>query len=266
MTIHALTAPRPTHVAVTGASSGIGAAIARELSSRGASVTLIARRAALLQELGATLGGPHHLAVQDLGELARACDWIVPAEAALGPIDVLVNNAGVQILGHTAQISPEEGERLLAVDLLAPLRLIQHTLPGMIARGRGTIVNIASMAALAPTPFMTHYNAAKGGLAAASEALRGELQRTGVNVVTVYPGVIDDTDLARAALASYGEAGAIGRMPRGTSAGLALRICKAIDARQARVVYPASGLWARWFPGPTRWLLDHLTPEPSHRS
>lgn len=260
---NALTHSAPLHVAVTGASSGIGAAIAVELARSGASVTLVARRRELLETVAARLAGRTHLAVQDLGDLAHAADWIAPAEAALGPIDVLVNNAGIQLLGRTAQVSAEEGERLLAVDLLAPLRLIHRVLPGMIARGRGAIVNIASMAALAPTPFMTHYNAAKGGLAAASEALRGELRRTGVNVLTVYPGIIDDTDLAKSALAAYGEQGAVGRVPRGSSQGLAARIQRAIDKNQARVIYPASGLWARWLPGPTRWLIDRLTPEPA---
>jgi short-subunit dehydrogenase len=131
----------------------------------------------------------------------------------------------------------------------------------MIRRGAGTIVDIASMAALAPTPGMTHYNAAKGGLAAASEALRGELAGTGVHVVTVYPGIIASTAMARTAMAKYGPSRAISMFPTGTEEVLAALVHRAVRRRQARVIYPRSGALSRWFPGTTRWLVDRLTPK-----
>jgi len=117
------------------------------------------------------------------------------------------------------------------------------------------------MAALAPTPGMTHYNAAKGGLAAASEALRGELAGTGVHVVTVYPGIIASTAMAQTAMAKYGPSRAISMFPTGTEETLAALVHRAIRRKQARVIYPRSGALSRWFPGTTRWLVDRFTPK-----
>jgi short-subunit dehydrogenase len=249
------------HVAITGASSGIGASLAREFSANGHAITLVARRADLLKDVAASLPGKSHVAVADLADLPRATSFIGPAEDALGPIDVLINNAGVQIVGATTDVSPDDGEKLLAVDLLAPLRLTRAVLPAMIARGSGTIVDIASMAALAPTLGMTHYNAAKGGLAAASEALRGELRGTGVHVVTVYPGIIASTDMARAAFEKYESSKMLSAFPRGTEEVLAALVHRAVVRRQARVIYPRSGALSRWFPGTTRWFVDRFTPK-----
>lgn len=249
------------HIAITGASSGIGAALARELARAGHDLTLVARREERLRALAAELAPARvHVVVHDLGDVTRAADWLGAAEDALGPIDVLVNNAGVQIVAPTVSVDPEEGERVLAVDLLAPLRLTRAVLPGMLARKRGTVVDIASMAALAPTPGMTHYNAAKAGLAAASEALRGELRGTGVHVVTVYPGIIDSTDMAQAALEKYEASRVTAAFPRGSEIVLARKVRRAIERAEPRVIYPSSGALSRWFPGPTRWLMDRLTP------
>ncbi len=249
------------HIAITGASSGIGAAYARRFAASGHSLTLVARRSAELSGLAREIGEERcHVAVHDLADLGRAADWIPPAERRHGPIDVLVNNAGVQIVAATKDVDPEDGERLIAVDLLAPLRLVRAILPGMLLRGRGVIVDVASMAALAPTPFMTHYNAAKGGLAAASEALRGELRGTGVHVVTVYPGIIASTAMARAALDTYEPSRLLSAFPTGTEEKLAELTLRAILHRIDRVIYPRSGVLSRWFPGATRWLLDRFTP------
>src|SRR5438552_3578451 len=107
------------HIAITGASTGIGAALAREFIQSGASVTLVARRRELLDRLATDApAGRAFVAPRDLANVGQACDWIAPAERALGPIDVLVNNAGVQIIGPTALTASEDGERLLAINLL----------------------------------------------------------------------------------------------------------------------------------------------------
>ena len=249
------------HVAITGASSGIGYEMAQHASRQGADVTVVARRRDLLEEMVRGIKTRSFVVEQDLSDLARCVDWVGPAETTLGPIDVLVNNAGVQIVAPLQEVAVEQGERLIAVNLLAPLRIMQAVLPRMMARHSGTIVNIASMAALAPTPGMTHYNASKGGLAAASEALRGELRNTGVNVVTVYPGIIDSTDMAKNALRTYGENQVLALVPRGTTTQLALEVFRAVERRRARVIYPRSGVLARWFPGPTRWFIDRATPQ-----
>ena len=253
---------RDKHVVVTGASAGIGAAVARAASAAGAKVTLVARREAALEALAAELPGPAHLIARDLVDLDVS--WLAGAEAALGPVDVLVNNAGVQVIGRTHTVDLERAEQSLVLNLMVPLRLIRTLLPHMIERGSGTIVNIASMAALAPTPGMTWYNAGKGGIAAASEALRGELAGTGVDVCTVYPGLITDTDMGRHGMASYGADDnlAIRMQPQGSAPDLASVILRAVDRRHARVIWPRANVLARHFPATTRWAMDTFAPLP----
>jgi short-subunit dehydrogenase len=247
------------HIVITGASSGIGAALARELAKLpNARLTLVARRRRLLEELASELPIKTFVVERDLADLAPA-DWLADAERENGPIDVLVNNAGVHVIGRTASIDVARGEASLNLNLLTPLRLTRAVLPGMLARRRGTIVDISSMAALAPTPGMTYYNAAKAGLAASSEALRGELRGTGVHVVTVYPGIVA-TELAERGLAAYGSNFALRLQPRGTTSGLAALIRRAIAKKEARVVYPRAYGFVRWFGPIVRWFVDRFSP------
>ena len=151
------------HVAVTGASAGIGEAIAREYGRAGASVTLVARRKERLDAIAKEMGGKTAVFAVDLSDSSKACDWIAAAEAALGPIDVLVNNAGAQIVGATDEADVDKGEEILRLNVFTPMRLTRAVLPGMLARGFGAIVDVASMAGLTPMPGMFYYNAAKGG-------------------------------------------------------------------------------------------------------
>src|SRR5262249_13629416 len=153
--------------------------------------------------------------------LTQACDWIGPAEEKLGPIDVLVNNAGVQNSGLTAESDVAEAERLLRVNLFAPLFATRALLPRMLERGSGTIIDVASVAALVAAPGQAWYGASKAGLATFSEALRGELRGTGVHVLTVYPGPVD-TAMAKAAYEVFGgKKGIVGMLPEGDAAELA---------------------------------------------
>jgi NADP-dependent 3-hydroxy acid dehydrogenase YdfG len=138
------------HVFITGASSGIGEAFAREHHKRGASVSLVARRKQKLDALVSELGSRAIAIEADLTSPRAAEAAIAPAEAAFGPIDVLVNNAGVQIVALAEETDPDAGEALLSLNVATPLRLIRHLLPAMKKRGAGTIVNVASMAALSP--------------------------------------------------------------------------------------------------------------------
>ena len=131
------------HVVVTGASSGIGEAIAREYFARGASVTLVARRKEHLERIAAAGTGRAHVVNADLADPGAAWTWVDEAESALGPIDVLVNNAGIQIVKHAADTEWDAAERLLRLDLLVPLRLTTLVLQRMIPRRSGTIVDIA---------------------------------------------------------------------------------------------------------------------------
>lgn len=251
-----------THVVVTGASSGIGEALVREYVAASARVTMVARRQSLLDALRLELGDAVRVVVADLADPEQATSWIAGAIAESGPIDVLVNNAGVQIIAPTAEIDNARMRAMLEVDLYAPLAIIGVVLPQMIARGSGAIVNVASLAALAPTPGMAHYSAAKAGLAAASECMRAEVARQGVHVVTVYPGPVD-TPMARAAYQIVPPTTAVRMLPEGNPTHLARRIRAAVDRRRARVIYPWAYTLVRHTPALTRVMLDALTPVPS---
>jgi short-subunit dehydrogenase len=252
------------HVVVTGASAGIGLALARAYAARGCVLTLVARRGDRLRELADSLPTRTHTVALDLSVPADAPSFLPGAIAALGPIGVLVNNAGLQVVGRTHTIDIDAAEASLVTNLLTPLRLIRAVLPAMIEARSGTIVNVASMAALAPTPGMTWYNAGKGGLAAASEALRGELRGSGVSVLTVYPGIIAETDMAKAAIDRYGGSGslALRMQPTGTCTDLAGLVVRATERGTARVIWPRANQLARHFPAATRWMMDALTPLP----
>ena len=248
------------HVLITGASSGIGAAIADEYLRRGAAVTLVARRRDRLDAIAATAAeGRAHVIACDLAGHERAPAVAEEAEGVLGPIDVLVNNAGVQILGPAHEADWEEGERLLRVNVLAPMRMTRAVLPGMIARRSGAIVDVASMAGIAPTPGMWFYNASKGALAAASEGLRAEVAPHGVHVLTVYPGPVK-SDMETAARAAFETTSTLSKVPTGTPEVLARLIADAVDRRRPRVIYPRVYGLSRLFPNATRWLVDNFTP------
>lgn len=250
---------RRMHVVVTGASAGIGEAIARELARAGGKLSLVARRKDKLEKLAADIGDGALALPRDLGDPTQATDWIAEAEAAHGPIDVLVNNAGVQIIEPLETTDPDAGEQLLRLNVLTPMRLTRAVVPGMIARGRGTIVDIASMAALTPMPGMFYYNGAKAALANASEGLRGELRGTGVHVVTVYPGPVH-TDMGARGVLRYEKTLAAALSPWGTADELAVLVRKAIEKKRARIIYPRSYAVARWFPNLSRWFTARFSP------
>lgn len=241
------------NVVVTGASSGIGEAIARTFLQRGAHVTMVARRRDRLARIAEGFDAAKSklieadLATGDIG-------WFDPEG-----VDVLINNAGVQIVRSVVETPWEDAERLLRLDLLVPLKLTQRALPAMTARGTGTIVDVASMAAIAPTPGMFFYNAAKAGLGAASEGLRAEVKRQGIHVVTVYPGPVT-SDMEAAGRAAYVEAAASKHAPTGSPDVLAALIYRAVVRKHDRIVYPRVYGLARHFPNMTRWALDTLTP------
>ncbi len=248
------------HVILTGASSGIGEAIAKEYLARGASLTLVARRKKNLEAIAKGHEDRCHVVEADLTDYAHACDWVDGAIDALGDVDVLINNAGVQIVAATTATSWEDGERLLHLNVFSPLKLTKHVLPAMIARGKGTIVDIASMAAISPTPGMFFYNASKGALAAASEGLRGELRHTGVHVMTVYPGPVR-TAMEATGRAAYEETAAMKWFtPTGDADVLAGLVCDGVRSGRHRIIYPGTYAFARHFPNLTRFVVDRFTP------
>ncbi len=197
----------------------------------------------------------------DLGDPAVAFSWIDGAEKANGPIDVHINNAGVQIVGPMLETKWEDGERLLQLDLHTPLRLNQLILKRMVPRRSGTIVDVASMAAIGPTPGMYFYNAAKAGLAAASEALRAEMKPHGIHIVTVYPGPVS-SDMETAARDKYVLNAAAKYTPTGSAEVLAKLIAKAVEKKApACPVSRRSNSLSRHLPNFTRWAIDAFTPK-----
>jgi short-subunit dehydrogenase len=176
---------------VTGASGGIGAAIARELHARGATVLLSGRRGDVLEQLAAELGERATVVPADLSssEGVRAL-----AEAA-ADVDVLVANAALPGSGRLETFTPEEIDRTIDVNLRAPVQLARELVPRMVERGSGHAVFICSMSGKIPTGGGSVYSATKFGLRGFAAALRDELHRTGVGVTTVFPGFVSEAGL-----------------------------------------------------------------------
>jgi short-subunit dehydrogenase len=164
---------------VTGASSGIGQATSMRLAAAGAEVLALGRNRPALE----LVGQPIVCDLLDRAQLDRAV-----TEA--GPVDVLVNNAGIGWLGPLHELDPDMLERLVRVNLLAPVLLTRALLPGMLERGRGHVVNVGSIVGLVGAKGEAGYASTKGGLVAFTESLRQELGQTPVKVSLVTPGAI----------------------------------------------------------------------------
>jgi short-subunit dehydrogenase len=176
-------------VLLTGATGGIGHAIARALGARGASLILTGRRAEVLEPLAA-----------ELNARAIAIDLSSPAEIdrllqECGEIDILVANAALPGSGTLDSFSVEEIDRALDVNLRAPIVLAHALVPGMVDRGRGHLLFMSSLAGKAATPGTALYNASKYGLRGFSSALRADLRASGVGVSAVFPGFIRDAGM-----------------------------------------------------------------------
>lgn len=187
----ALPAPGDDRAAiVTGASSGIGEAIARELARRGYQLVLVARDEERLGALAADLGARAHAMPVDLS--CRSDRAALPDRvAALGLTpDILVNNAGVSVIAPVSQAVPEEQLNLIEVDVAAVVDLCSRFLPGMLARGRGAVLNVSSLAGFSPLPGQAAYGAAKAFVLSYTQALRTELHRTGVVATALCPGPV----------------------------------------------------------------------------
>jgi short-subunit dehydrogenase len=247
------------HVVITGASSGIGAALARQLGSAGHTLTLVARRRELLDALAVELGNRTFVVEHDLSNPDRATEWLASAESVHGPINILINNAGMENTGPSAAADPETCRRLLDLNLVTPLLLVRALLPAMTARGNGMIVNVSSVAALVSVPMQAYYGASKAGLAMFSETLRAELADSGVHVITVYPGPVT-TAMGDAAAEKFGGRDRIPAMPEGTAVELARLIHRAIERRAPRVIYPRVYTMSRWLGPVARAIVDRFAP------
>jgi short-subunit dehydrogenase len=176
---------------VTGASSGIGAAVAVQLAARGATVVAVARRKDKLDEVVARCGPSSVACAADVSSRDE-CERVVrEAEDRFGRVDVLVNNAGISIHKSAAHTSVDDVDRIMAVNFFAPVAITTAALPGMLDRGEGSIVNVKSVAGYLPNPGEAAYGASKAALSRWSHGLSIDLHGSGVHVGVVSPGPID---------------------------------------------------------------------------
>ncbi|MEE8664111.1 MAG: 3-oxoacyl-[acyl-carrier-protein] reductase [Acetobacter sp.] len=176
---------------VTGATGGIGAAIARVLHAQGAKVVLSGTRAAVLEELAAQLGERAFVVTADLSDAAATDALVGRAEEAAGaPLDILVNNAGLTRDTLAIRMKDEDWERVLNVDLASPFRLCRAALKGMLRRRSGRIISIASIVGTTGNAGQANYSAAKAGLIGMSKSLAQEAGSRGVTVNVVAPGFV----------------------------------------------------------------------------
>lgn len=177
-----------TTALVTGASSGIGLAFARRLASEGHDLVVVARSVDKLEELAGSLAVSVEVIGADLADVAGM--GVVEARLRSGerPIDLLINNAGFGTTGKFAELPIEEEDSEIRLNVLALTRLTGAALPGMVARRRGSVVNVASIAAFQPTPGTATYGGTKAYVLSFTQALREELRGTGVKALVLCPG------------------------------------------------------------------------------
>lgn len=194
-TLHLMTTSTvPATALVTGASSGLGLEMARQLAAHGANLILVARSAGKLQELAQELTSRYNIQVHVLPadlNAPGAGQKLHDAVIAQGlQVDILVNNAGLGFFGEFWEQSPADLQRMINVNISALTELTRCFLPGMQERGRGRILNVASTAAFQPGPLMSVYYATKAYVLSFSEALNEELRGQGVSVTALCPGPV----------------------------------------------------------------------------
>ena len=208
---------------VTGASGGIGAEIARILHGQGAILALSGTRTKQLEALAAELGDRAHVCPADLRDPDAAERLIAAAEAAAGPLHILVNNAGLTRDVLALRMKDEDWASVLDVDLAAPFRLSRAALRGMVRRRAGRLIAIGSIVGATGNPGQANYAAAKAGLIGMTKALAQEVASRGITVNAVAPGFIDTpmtqalSDAQRAKLADSIPLGRLGQ-PRDVAA------------------------------------------------
>lgn len=183
---------------LTGASRGLGVYIAEALTRKGVSLALAARSEAELKETQATverLGGRAIAVPTDVGKLTDLQALVETTQKELGPVDLLVNNAGVEKYALYQELDPQVIEKTLRVNLWAPEVLTRLVLPGMVERRRGHIVNVASVAGKTAVPYNSIYSSSKHGLVGFSWSLREEVKQYHVGVSVVCPGFVSESGM-----------------------------------------------------------------------
>lgn len=224
---------------ITGASRGIGVHVARALAAEGAAVGLVARSADDLRAAATSLRDQHGVStaaapadLTDRDDLEAATRRV---RAELGPVDVLVNNAGVMAPYPFHLRDTREIERGVRLNLLAPLLLVRRLLPGMVERGRGHVVNISSLAGKAGPPYEGVYGATKAGLIGFTQSLRRELHGTDVGASVICPGYVSGTGMYADAVEETG-ARAPEKAGRATPDGVAAAVVRAIREDEPEII------------------------------
>jgi uncharacterized protein len=249
-------------ILVTGASSGIGRALARELAARGAWLAVSGRRESLLDELAEEIaaGGGRRAAVlpADLSRRGEAARLAELATRELDEVDVLVNNAGGGVGGSQWAVGDrDEAREAFEVNFWSPVALAAALVPAMRGRDAGAVVNVTSMAQVTTLWAMGHYLATKAALARATEALRLELTGSGVRVLEVIPGPVETAVQAETRLVP-GADQVLRRAPVGDAQRLARLIVRAIERGRPRVIYPRAMRAIYALPLIDRWYMPRL--------
>lgn len=204
---------------VTGATGGIGSAVATALHAQGATVGLSGTREAVLQELAAKLGSRAHVLPCNLGDVEAVNGLIAKAEAAMGQVDILVNNAGITRDQLAMRMKDEDWQTVLDVNLSAAFRLARASFKGMMKRRWGRIISITSVVGATGNPGQANYAAAKAGLTGMSKALAQEVASRNITVNCVAPGFIQTamtdvlTDQQKEMISQKIPAGRLGQGP-----------------------------------------------------
>jgi len=182
---------------VTGATGGIGGAIAHTLHANGATVTISGTRIEMLDSLAGKLGGRVHVVRCDLADREDVENLVPAAEAAMGRLDILINNAAITRDNIFMRLKDEDWDEVLAINLTAAFRLIRAAVRGMVRRRFGRIIGITSVVGLTGNAGQANYAAAKAGMIGMTKSLAHEVASRGITVNTIAPGFID-TAMTRA--------------------------------------------------------------------
>lgn len=204
---------------VTGATGGIGGAIAEALHKQGATVALSGTREAVLQDLAAKLGSRAHVVPCNLSDVEAVNGLIAKAEAAMGQVDILINNAGITRDGLTMRMKDDDWQTVLDVNLSAAFRLARASLKGMMKRRWGRIISITSVVGATGNPGQLNYAAAKAGLTGMTKSLAQEVASRNITANCVAPGFIQTamtdvlTDQQKEMISQKIPAGRLGQSP-----------------------------------------------------
>lgn len=250
------------HVLVTGGSSGIGLAVARQLLAKGASVTLAARRLAVLEEAKAALGAPERtrLLPLDVSNDQAVADAVGPHLAAY-PCDMLINNAGVVMPGRFLELEYRHFREMMDINYFGTVHMCRAVVPHLVQRGGGHVLNVSSMAGTIGIYGYTAYAASKFAICGFSEALRGELWPHRIRVSVCLPPDTDTPQLVFENQFKPAETKAIaGNVKTMTADAVATSILNGMAAGKYEIIPGLEGqvtvAAARILPGVTRWVCD----------